>query len=416
MPSPALSASTALRLRPFHGVRYDVRRIGDISATVCPPYDDIGPTRIRNLRSRPHHIARLLHGDDPQRSSAHLDQWLRSGVLVQDPEPALYIYRQHTGTGGNAHVLQQGVIGALDLPLPGDSTVLPHEDVQPHVVTARARLMEGLRTQPEPLLLTYNSSDQKAELAIDRVTAAPPVAAARTGAITHLLWACTDPADQAAITAGLARNQALITDGHHRYAACLQLRDSHGNGGPGPNPWQSCLALLVNSSTYPLRLTAIHRVIPELEPDKAVAAAADVAHVQPLPEGSRPPRSGELVVCGGGRAWSVTGPHSSALNEALAGMPKEWHVLPAAVADHLLLDRAWSVQDLPGAVRYVHNADEASATVAGPGSGTAVLLPAMTEASVRELAGAAVLLPRKSTSFGPKPATGMVLRVLERSS
>ncbi|MDI3420888.1 DUF1015 family protein [Streptomyces sp. B-S-A12] len=61
LPCPALPASTALQLSPFHGVRYDARRIGDISATVCPPYDDIGPARVRNLRSRPHHIAQLLH-------------------------------------------------------------------------------------------------------------------------------------------------------------------------------------------------------------------------------------------------------------------------------------------------------------------------------------------------------------------
>jgi hypothetical protein len=57
MPNPALAGSTALRLRPFRAVRYDPRRVGDISAMVCPPYDDIGPAQVRTLRfpAPPHH-------------------------------------------------------------------------------------------------------------------------------------------------------------------------------------------------------------------------------------------------------------------------------------------------------------------------------------------------------------------------
>ncbi|WP_323373041.1 DUF1015 domain-containing protein, partial [Streptomyces alkaliterrae] len=403
-------ALPAPRLRPFRGVRYDPRRVDDLSAMVCPPYDDIGPDRARDLRSRPHHIARLLHGDDPRRAGAHLDQWLRAGVLVQDPRPTLYVYRQHTGTGRSTRVLQQGVIGALDLPLPGRGTVLPHEDVQPHTVAARARLMEALRAQPEPLLLTYHAAASAAERAINRVTGTPPVAAARTGAVTHLLWSCANPDDQAVIAAEVARHQLLIADGHHRHAACLRLHDRHG---AGPNPWRSCLALLVNSATHPLRLAAIHRVIPGLEPDKAAAAAADVACVRPLLDGPRVPLPGTLVISGGGRAWSVTDPDPTALDEALTGKPARWRDVPAAVADHLLLARAWSTHNLPGAVRHVHDARQATAAVAGTGGGTALLLPPMAEPTVRELAATGVLLPHKSTSFGPKPAAGLVLRLLD---
>ncbi|WP_407698250.1 hypothetical protein [Streptomyces marianii] len=53
------------------------------------------------------------------------------------------------------------------------------------------------------------------------------------------------------------------------------------------------------------------------------------------------------------------------------------------------------------------------ATVTAPGNGTAVLLPTVTEDSVWDLAAAGVLLPRKSTSFGPGPAAGLALRVID---
>lgn len=62
---------------------------------------------------------------------------------------------------------------------------------------------------------------------------------------------------------------------------------------------------------------------------------------------------------------------------------------------------------------HVHDAGEAEAVVRAPGNGTAVLLPAVSEDTVWELATAGVMLPRKSTSFGPKPVAGLALRVFD---
>lgn len=45
--------------------------------------------------------------------------------------------------------------------------------------------------------------------------------------------------------------------------------------------------------------------------------------------------------------------------------------------------------------------------------GTAVLMHPVREEVVRELARQGVTMPRKSTSFGPKPASGLVLRPLD---
>lgn len=173
---------------------------------------------------------------------------------------------------------------------------------------------------------------------------------------------------------------------------------------------QPCPA--VDTATYPLRISAIHRVLPALEPEKAAVAASEVARVVPLSGGPRPPEPGELILAGGGRAWTVTHPDPRALQEALADQPSQWAQVPAAVSDHLLLRRAWSVPDLPGALTYAHDFRRATGAVSAPGTGSALLLPAISEETVWALAGAGVLLPRKSTSFGPKPAAGLAMRVL----
>ncbi|MEU1850769.1 DUF1015 domain-containing protein [Streptomyces sp. NPDC019990] len=403
MPAPAvlLSEPTPLRLRPFRAVRYDADHVGDPSELLAPPCDDLHPAQARALRRHPHHVARLLYADAPQGGARELGRWLRRGVLRRDERPALYVYQQQRG----ARILQRGLIGDLSLPRQA-GRLLPHEDVSAHVVRQRAVHMSGLRAQLEPLLLAHRGTESTTAQLVEHVTRRAPVAVARIGQITHTLWGCDDPAELALLAGGLSVGQALIADGHHRHAACLHLSaDAAG-------PWTSSLALLVDTETHPLRLSAIHRVLPALEPEKAARTAADVARVLPLPRGPRPPEPGELVLTGGGQAWSITDPDPRALSEALADRPRQWARLPAAVSDHLLLRHAWSVPDLPGAVAYHHDIRQATMAVSAPGSGSALLLPAISQDTVWELAGAGVLLPRKSTSFGPKPAAGLAMRVL----
>lgn len=403
MPTPARPQpnSAPLQLRPFRAVRYDTERVGDPCDLVAPPYDHLGPARARALRRHPHHAARLLYADAAHGAARELGRWLRRGVLRRDERPALYVYQQQRG----ARIVQRGLIGDLLLPRQA-GRLLPHEEVSAQVVHRRATHMSGLRAQLEPLFLAHRDTEAATAQWMERVTRGAPVTVARIEEITHSLWVCDDPEELALVTAGLSIGRALIADGHHRHAACLQL------SGDGASPWDSSLALLVDTDTHPLRLSAIHRVLPSLEPEKAACAAAEVARVRPLPGEPRPPEPGELILIGEGRAWTITDPDPGALREALAGHPHQWAQLPAAVSDHLLLRLAWSTPDLPGAVTYLHDRRQAIAAVSAPGGGSALLLPALREDTVWDLAGAGVLLPRKSTSFGPKPAAGLVMRVL----
>ncbi|GAA3245531.1 DUF1015 domain-containing protein [Streptomyces labedae] len=403
MPVPAVSLpeQTPLQLRPFRAVRYDADRVGDPSDLLAPPYGELDAAGARTLRRHPHHVARLLYADAPHAAARELGRWLRRGVLRRDEQPAVYVYQQQHG----ARILQRGLIGDLMMPRePGQ--LLPHEEVSSHVVLQRSAHMSMLRAQLEPLLLAHRGMEGVAVQVMDHVAGRNPVTVARIGEITHSLWACDDPRELELVTSGLSVGRALIADGHHRHAACLQLR------GDAAGPWGSSLALLVDTEMYPLRVSAVHRVLPTLEPEKAALAAAEVARVLPLPGGPRTPEPGELILAGGGQAWSITDPDPRAVQEALADHPGPWAQLPSAVSDHLLLRHTWSVPDLPGAVTYVHDFRQAIAAVSVPGGGSALLLPAISEQAVWDLAGAGVLLPRKSTSFGPKPAAGLAMRVM----
>jgi uncharacterized protein (DUF1015 family) len=76
-----------------------------------------------------------------------------------------------------------------------------------------------------------------------------------------------------------------------------------------------------------------------------------------------------------------------------------------------LIERAWNLPDDVDHVGYAHSVDEAMQQ-AKAGAGLAVLLRPTPVAAVAAVAAAGARMPRKSTLFTPKPASGLVMRRL----
>ena len=97
-------------------------------------------------------------------------------------------------------------------------------------------------------------------------------------------------------------------------------------------------------------------------------------------------------------------------------MPPEasprWRALDASVMQELLLARLWSIRDNEQDVLFSHDAAEAVRMAADSG-GTAVICNPMPLAAVMDIAAHGEKVPRKSTSFGPKPRTGLVMRTFD---
>jgi len=438
-----------LRLHPFRGLRYVPGKVSGLAAVTSPPYDVVvRPDGLHHLEcADPYNIVRLIlpHAGPPaarhRQAAATLRRWRREGVLATDPVPAVYVYEQRRGD-----VLQRGLIGALRLSPPEAGVVLPHEDVIAEVVAERADLMRQLGANPEPLLLSYRGSDPgradargAAAAAVERATARTPLLSTTTeDGFAHRLWALTDPAELAAVQADLSTRRALIADGHHRWATYLRLRDEQ-RAAPGADEsgpargsfWEYGLVLLVDTDRYPLHVHAIHRVLPQLPLARALHAVEAAGAFRIRSFDGPPSRAFAALGTGGaldgldpatGTAFVLTDggpvchlldrPAPRLLDRALDGRPASWRQLDAAVLHSVLLDEVWRIPDRPAAVGYLHDAGTAVEQAAKRG-GTAVLMRPVREETVRALAEEGVTMPRKSTSFGPKPATGLVLRALD---
>lgn len=426
IPDPGLS------LTPFRAVRYDTARIRDLASVTSPPYDVIDDEALaRFMAEEPHNVVRLiLPQADYGEAAETLRSWLAEGILTVDPEPALYVYEE---TGGG--IVQRGLIGAVGVEDGPPVAVLPHEDVFPGPVRDRLALMSATEANLEPIFLLYEGGPASAaSRAVDTAVAGPPLLETGTGdGVRHRLWAIRDPAAQAAIADDLRHRRALIADGHHRYATYQALRRRHD----GPGPWDHGLALLVDSTAYPPRLGAIHRVLPGLPLADAVRRAKAAFRVERLGtdlatalkrlgahDGTAfllgGPSGGDRESTGADAAgarpgtddlYLLTDPDPEQVDRAMPeGASDKWRGLDTAVLHRLLVDRLWGVAENEASVRVVHHDAGRALDRARRLNGTAVILNPLKVPDVLAVAAQGEKVPRKSTSFGPKPRTGLVLR------
>ena len=404
------TARRPLTLAPFRGLRFDPATVGDLSTVISPPYDVLDAETVRTLESaNRRNIVRLILSrrfERPYRAVRdRLQAWRDKSFLRADDEPALYVY-EYTAE----QTTVRGLIGLVGLRTEDEGVVLPHEDVMPAPVDDRTVLMRTTETNLEPILLVHEGTSRLRQL-IDDATRTRPLAdfIALDGS-AHRLWAITDADCHAAIARELADGTALIADGHHRYAAYLalqaELRGEHTP--PDGSPWDFGLAMLVDQHDQALRVGPIHRSVAALtmsdlqdlcdergdeldvHADRETAFAA-------LGHGSTDAGRASFVVSDG-QAWAVL-------------RVKRTHEVDAAVL-HETLFPAWHVAEEQ--VGYHHSLDQAlHATTRAAGLVVAVQPPSLGQ--VMASAARGVRMPRKSTSFSPKPRMGVVMRDLRDS-
>jgi hypothetical protein len=165
-------------------------------------------------------------------------------------------------------------------------------------------------------------------------------------------------------------------------------------------------------------------VLPGLPPAEAVERAKAGFSVRAIPGGTAAlgaaldvlaaggQHGPAFLVAGQGQVHLLTDPDPVQLEAALpAGRSAAWRRLSTAVLQDYLLAALWGIQDDEQGVRVVHHdADRAIAQADASPGGTAVIGNPLRAADVYAVAAGGERLPRKSTSFAPKPRTGLVLR------
>jgi uncharacterized protein (DUF1015 family) len=423
-------ATAGLVVRPFRALTYGRKDSEQLARVSSPAYDLVTPDgRDRLADADPHNIVRLIlpHAEpgpgatgtavsSAEQAAETLRRWIAEGVLVRDDQPALWLYEMCPPDGQPETT---GWLGAVALPPPGSGAVLPHEDTYAPAVEGRRALLAATATDLEPIVLAHDPEPEISDLTGVTRAASPTLEVEDTDGVRHRLWRVTDRMLLDRVCTALHRTQAVIADGHHRFAAAR----ANARAEPGMAGSDAVLALVTPMGSGGLRVAAIHRVLPDLRLDAAVTGAEAGFQLCDLP-GTTPaavvdsihrwlatPDETGFLLTDGRRLVQLTEPADAVRAAIPAEAPSAWRGLDVVLAHHGLLAHLLHRGDDPASVLVAHSVEEAVRTAAER-SGVALLLRAPSPAAVAAVARAGARMPRKSTLFVPKPRTGLVLRPL----
>jgi uncharacterized protein (DUF1015 family) len=353
---------------PFRAIRY--ARPSD--SVVAPPYDVVSPAEREELFARsPHNVARLTLAESEQQAGEEFRRWLEDGVLVREPEPALWLLEQeYVGPDGVART-RLGIVGSLRAEPYETGAVLPHERTHAGPKESRLRLLQAARAQLEPILLLYD-----APAPLTRPARDPDLAVGGSR-----LWRVADAGGVPELFAG---REVLIADGHHRYETALAF-----HAGQGTPESSRVLAVLVSTSDPGLEIFATHRVFggrPEL---------GDVADGPSLELADALERLGAL-------------PHDRAAAVAYRAGGATLELGDPGQLDVELVDRYGH-----DGISYTPDLDEAVGRVDSGEADVAFLLRPTRIEDVFARSRNGEVLPPKTTYFFPKLVSGLLFLPLE---
>ncbi len=257
----------------------------------------------------------------------------------------------------------------------------------PGPVEDRLRLLRATGTHLSPIYGTVRGPHKELADLLSRVSHDPPdEELTDEEGVRHRVWLVGGGEP---IATWLGDDDLLIADGHHRYTTALAYRDErHAVDGPGP--WDTILALIVDTGTQDVPVLPYHRVQLVGLPATSEHPVADLADLQRAV-------SDENVVVG-----VISRDHGRALTYGtlqLAGPPPAVRALHDELLDELA----------PGdALRFTHRATDAEDAVRDGSAVAAYVLPPTTPARLVAAIERGERLPRKSTFFWPKPRTGLL--------
>lgn len=219
------------KIRPFRVLHPRADRAAEVAS---PPYDVMSTAEAREMvAAHPHSFLRVIRAEvdfpqdaDPysdevyQKGGETLRKYQEDGVMLREPKPCFYLYRQKMGE----HV-QTGIVATVSCQEYDANTIRKHEYTRPDKEADRTRHIEQLGAQTGPVWLAYRAVDA-IDAMIDQLTAgAPESHFVAPDGIEHSYWPVKEEAKIEQLTALFQEQVSLlyIADGHHRSAAASRV-------------------------------------------------------------------------------------------------------------------------------------------------------------------------------------------------
>jgi len=330
------------------------------------------------------------------------ESFLKSGVLMKEKQPTLYLYRQHK----DKHVFT-GVIGGASVAEYQNGLIKKHEAT----LTSREEMftsyLEEVGFNAEPVLLTYEGNDSINSIISASTQERPEYEFTTTDHIKHEVWVLSQEHSTQLQKAFERIPCTYIADGHHRCASSASLAANRLNNGQDVLGAENFLAYFVEENN--LSILAFNRLIRSLAGySKAtfLHSLAALGSVELLSEARTPLKEHEICIYLE-KEW-----YSLLLLDYLIEEDHAVNSLDSQMLTEFILKPLLGIEDLKTSdqVEFVPGNQELSVISASVDSGKFaigfVLYPLSIE-QVKKVADQQMNMPPKSTYVEPKLRSGL---------
>ncbi len=409
-------------VRPFSAIRYDFDRTqGDLSNLIAPPYDVLDQKEKDALLAKsdqnivaldlPHIPPKSLGPAEVyEHSAALMRDWLDSGILMQEKEPALYLYHQAFEHEGKEYIRKMFLARVRLLPF-SDGVVLPHEQTFGGPKEDRLALMKTTQCHLSPIFGLYADPENKVGKAFASTASRPADAKGTLGGVENSLWISTNADVSEEVAQILCDKNIYIADGHHRYGTALNYRDwyiqEQGGSIDEDHPANFVLFVLASMDDPGCLILPYNRVLSSVSLEVVMNAWASATE-HALPD------EADIVLFEGktGKEIALQFTRRDELKALEKNQVDAWYDLDAAYLHRYLVDEL--LQKKSGnepRIRYAKSV-EAAKQIAKEEAGVALLVNATPMTHLRSVSEQGGLMPQKSTYFHPKLATGLAVNPL----
>ncbi|MCX7857309.1 MAG: DUF1015 domain-containing protein [Deltaproteobacteria bacterium] len=212
------------RIRPFKGLIYNARVVGDISLCVCPPYDVIeDPTKY--YKKSPYNAVRLelpidSEGKDRyQIAKETLEDWLNKGVVEEDTEESIYVCEQSYTVDGNKY----SRIGFLSLLRLDMDMIFTHEKTKEAPKKDRELLISATKTFTSFVFGLYVDDTKEIDRILRGCEKKLLYEFEEEGEIKSRIMRIVDRDANETLRSVMEKKKIYVADGHHRLEVARKI-------------------------------------------------------------------------------------------------------------------------------------------------------------------------------------------------
>jgi uncharacterized protein (DUF1015 family) len=409
-------------IAPFRAVRPQPELAAQVAA---PPYDVVSLKEARDLaEGNPHCFLRigraeleLGDGVDPysaevyQRGADNLRKLINDGVLFQEAQPLLGVYRQKWGQHE-----QTGLVALASVDEYDRGIIKKHEHTRPVKEADRVRIIEAHESQSGPVLLFFRQTVKIHQWLKEVASTKPDVHFVANDKVEHTVWSVReDSAIQQVIKDFQDLPSLYIADGHHRSAAASRVRASRGSSSslPSGNHEEGFLAVIFPHDQ--LQILPYNRVVRDLNgltPKELLEKLNPHFELQVTAQPGEPPPAGFDMYLEG--QWHRAKPKQ---DPSLNSQQDPVRALAVSELTERVLDPLLGIKDQRSDPRIdfvggIRGTEQLAALVDDGGWAVAFWLYPTTVEELMAVSDADRVMPPKSTWFEPKLRDGLFVHML----